>query len=185
MRRLIIGAIIFGGFWIYNNGYLDPILGSVAPSFASGGGGGDAVVGFADGDAKMGAAMATAQDTLPRFLANQIDANGNGVGNTSVKVAFDADGGGLEIIWVGSLQWDGDTGMEGNLNNQPNFMGDLNAGDRVTFSTDMVRDWSVVTNEGAMFGNYTTRVIVPQLDADTQAALNAMLSPDPIPADWN
>jgi uncharacterized protein YegJ (DUF2314 family) len=64
-------------------------------------------------------------------------------------------------------------------------MDGLNAGDAVAFTTDMVRDWSITEANGRMWGNYTTRVIVPQLDAETAAALGAMLSPDPVPSDWN
>ncbi len=35
MRRVEIGAVILGGFWPYNNGDLDSILGSVAPDYVS------------------------------------------------------------------------------------------------------------------------------------------------------
>ena len=64
------------------------------------------------------------------------------------------------------------------------IMGDLNAGDRVDFSLDMVRDWSFTSERGLLFGNYTTRVMVPHLDQSTAEQLRAVLSPAPVPNDW-
>lgn len=178
MKRFLIGLVILAGLWLYNGGYADLTGGASA-------GGGDPVQEFASGDAKMNAAMDQARATLPAFLANETDANGNAAPNTSVKVAFDIRNDGAEIIWVSQFQWDGGTQMNGLLSDQPNYMDGLNAGDAVAFTTDMVRDWSITEANGRMWSNYTTRVIVPQLDAETAAALGAMLSPDPVPSDWN
>ncbi|MCF2870181.1 DUF2314 domain-containing protein [Octadecabacter sp. G9-8] len=176
MKKLMIGVVILAGLWFYNNG-TDPVSSDAAN--------GDPVEAFASDDAQMNAAMDAALTTLPAFLENQTDDAGNAIGQTSVKVAFEIGTDAFEIIWVSGFNWDGGVNMAGFLANQPNYMGDLNAGDRVEFTTDMVRDWSLTEPDGTMWGNYTTRVIVPQLDADTAAALNAMLSPDPVPSDWN
>lgn len=145
---------------------------------------GDPITEFATNDAAMNAAQQTAQDTLPLFLANATDVEGFGVISAAVKVAFDIGNNQTEVIWVGPFAWDGDQGMIGLLSNQPNFMGDLNAGDQVEFSVGMVRDWSVASPEGQIFGNYTTRVMLPMLDADTAAPLSAALANPPIPTDW-
>ena len=119
MRRIILGLIILAGFWLYNGGY-DQLTGD--------GANGDPVISFENGDTEMDAAMGAARATLPRFLDNVTDANGNSVGNVSVKVAFDVGNDTSEIIWVSAFQLDGATQMSGRLANQPNYLGDLNAG---------------------------------------------------------
>ena len=145
---------------------------------------GDTVTEFANDDAAMEAAQRSAQDTLPLFLSNATDPEGYGVASAAVKVAFDIGNNQSEVIWVGPFLWDGHQGMMGLLANQPNFMGNLNAGDRVEFSTSMVRDWSVSSPEGQIYGNYTTRVMVPLLDPETAAQITAALTVNPIPTDW-
>lgn len=145
---------------------------------------GDPVTEFSTEDDRMNAAMEQAKTTLPVFLANVTDGEGNSLPNTSLKVAFPTPSG-AEIIWVSPFLWDGGVNMAGILANQPNFMGDLNAGDVVEFQTDMVRDWSLITPDGMMWGNYTTRVMLPSLDAATAASLGQRLSKNPVPAQWN
>lgn len=179
MRRIIIALVVFGGLWVYNGGLSDLTGGgSDAPT-------GDPVTSFSDGDAEMNAAMAAANASLPAFLANNTSTDGASLNNTGVKVAFETTNDGNEIIWVNPFEWDGGTQMSGLLSNQPNYLGDLNVGDRVEFTTDMVRDWSLITPDGKMWGNFTTRVMIPMLDEETATALGAMLSDDPVPADWN
>lgn len=144
---------------------------------------GDPLTSFSENNTAMNAAMSEAQSTLPAFLDKTTDNEGYSVGNVSIKVAFDTAMG-TEIIWVGPFAWDGQDRMIGLLRNQPNFMDGFNVGDRVDFDTSMVRDWSVVADDGTMFGNYTTRVMIPELDAATAQRLLQMLSPDPVPQDW-
>jgi hypothetical protein len=85
MRRLLIGLVIFAGFWLYNGGF-DQLTGATSSA------NGDPVQEFNDDDAQMNTAMDIARSTLPAFLANQTDDSGAAVGNTSVKVAFDVGG---------------------------------------------------------------------------------------------
>lgn len=145
---------------------------------------GDPVTDFSASDPRMNAAIDTANASLPAFLANMTDGQGNGMAGTAIKVAFPTSNG-AEIIWVSPFKWDGDIRFAGLLSNQPNFMDGLNAGDVVQFETSMVRDWSMVAPDGTMWGNYTTRVMLPELDAATAAILTARLSADPVPSDWN
>ena len=144
---------------------------------------GDPVEDFSRNDPAMNAAMATANETLDQFLANAT-AQGLGLPGTSVKVAFDVEGRGAEIIWVGPFAWDGGSGFAGLLANQPNFMDNLNAGDRVDFDRSMIRDWAVSGSDGLLYGHYTTRVIAARLDRTQREGLEAILSPNPIPGGW-
>ena len=153
-----------------------------APAFAQEG---DPVTQFGTDDPVMNAAQAEAQQTFALFLENVTDAEGCGSPAASVKVAFDVGNDGVEVIWVGPFLDQGGGQMAGLLANQPNFMGNLNAGDPVSFTQDMVRDWAVNGADGLLYGHYTTRVIVPTLPAAQAAQISALLSPDPVPADWN
>lgn len=178
MRRLIGGLVIVAGFWLYNGGWAE-ITGT------QGGESGDPTIGFATQDPEMSAAISEARTSLPLFLSKLTDSSGNSLGNVSLKVAFEIAEDSAEIIWVGPFNWDGGTKFTGRLANQPSYMEGLNAGDPVDFTFDMVRDWSLTAADGTLWGNYTTRVMIPQLDEQTATALTGMLSADPVPADWN
>lgn len=179
MRRLIIAAVILGGVWLFGTDTVQQFTGS-GPQ-----GDGDTVVSFDTQDQTMNDAMAEAQASLDLFMANATDAAGTGSPDASVKVAFETTDGGTEIIWVGTFESTNGTNFSGQLANQPNFMGDLNIGDTVSFSRDMIRDWGIPQSDGRLYGHYTTRVIAATLPADEAAQLNAILSPSPVPADWN
>ncbi|MEL6960488.1 MAG: DUF2314 domain-containing protein [Pseudomonadota bacterium] len=146
---------------------------------------GDPVTQFGTDDPVMNAAQAEARQTLALFLSNVTDAEGFGSPGASVKVAFDVGNDGVEVIWVGPFLDQGGGQMAGLLANQPNFMGNLNAGDPVSFTQDMVRDWALSGADGLLYGHYTTRVIVPTLPAAQAAQISALLSPAPVPAEWN
>ena len=131
----------------------------------------------------MNAAMAEAVTTLPAFLGQQTDNEGYGQPGTMLKVAFEVEGGGAEIIWVAPFWTDGRGNFVAQLANEPNFMGNLHVGDRVQFTTDMIRDWS--WHDGRqLWGNYTTRVMVPHLPANQAASISELLSDAPVPAGW-
>lgn len=156
---------------------------ALAPIAALAQGQGDPVTGFADSDEEMNAAMAEAVTTLPALLAQQTDTEGFGQPGTMLKVAFELEGGGAEIIWVAPFWTDGSGNFVARLANEPNFMGNLHVGDRVRFTTDMIRDWS--WHDGRqLWGNYTTRVMLPHLSEAEAAQLRQVLSPTPIPAGW-
>lgn len=154
---------------------------SPAPAIAQ-----DPITEFAGDDREMNAAMATAQDTLRLFLGNVTDPGGFGLPEASVKVAFPVDDPRMtdEVIWVGPFRWDGGDGFVGLLANEPHGLGELGLGDPVEFDAGMVRDWGLVALDGTLYGNYTTRVMLPRIDAASARELRAILSEDPIPAGW-
>ena len=135
---------------------------------------GDEVVQVASADAEMNAAIAEAKRTLPLYLA-RLDA-GQLAPSDGVKVAMPT-GEGNEHIWVHNVARDGDR-LTGVLANQPNYLPDLNQGSPVTFTADMVSDWSY-EKDGRMWGNYTTRVMLPHLGPEDAASLRQSLSPTP------
>ena len=143
---------------------------------------GDPTVDFA-GDPAMSSAMNDAVRTLPLFLENAVDAEGFSVPSALVKVSFEVSGG-TEVIWIGPFAVYGDGTMAGLLANQPNHMPGLNAGDPVSFSRDMIRDWAITMPDGLLWGHYTTRTIVATLPPAQAAPIAESLSKTPIPLGW-
>lgn len=151
-----------------------------APSWA-----GDDTVGFDLDDDVINAAKAEAKNSFPLFLGQATDADGVSVGNAAVKVAFEIKPPepGLEVIWVAPfVAYDANT-FAGLLANEPNDMPGLSAGDAVRFTADMVADWSWTGPDGKLYGNYTTRVMLPQLGASADA-LRERLADSPVPDAW-
>jgi uncharacterized protein YegJ (DUF2314 family) len=78
----------------------------------------------------------------------------------AVKAGFsdEEDGGGqVEYMWVGELEFNGDT-ITGILMNGPNHLTSVQEGDRVTLSLDDVHDWMYVLS-GRVYGGFTVDVI--------------------------
>ncbi len=135
---------------------------------------GDEMVQFQNQDAAMNAAIEEAKTSLPIFLA-RLDA-GDITPSDSLKVGFPV-GEGNEHIWVNQVARKGDE-LTGTLANEPNGMPGLHQGSPVTFSVDLVSDWSY-EKDGVRWGNYTTRVMLPYLDPEQADAVRASLSDTP------
>lgn len=135
---------------------------------------GDEVVQFEAQDAAMNAAIAQAKASLPAFLA-RLDA-GQITPADSLKVGFPANGG-HEHIWVNQIARQGDQ-LTGLLVNEPNWMPGLHERSPVTFAPALVSDWSY-EKDGKLWGNYTTRVMLPSLPPEEAEALKADLSDTP------
>jgi uncharacterized protein YegJ (DUF2314 family) len=147
----------------------------------------DPIVEFAGDDPVMVAAMEEAQRSLPRFLTEALGPDGQSLDGTAIKVRLEADGSvpemTHEIIWVGPFaRVDG--AYAGLLANEPQALGGLKAGDRVDFTQDQIVDWSFSGPDGKLYGNYTTRVMLPHLSADEAAWLNDALSELAVPDFW-
>lgn len=147
-----------------------------SPTFA-----GDPMVVFRQADAKMTAAITEAQNTLPRALT-LLPATGKAYHpDLLLKVAFPRnDGMGNEIIWVSDLRSTGKNRFSGRLDNAPNYLTGKRLGSKVRFSLDQVADWSILAG-GRLWGNYTTRVMLPQLPAEDRRYFKTILSDRPIP----
>ena len=160
-------------------------FGWFASDFTGNAAGSDKVVEYRKGDLTMNGAQAEAQKHLPVFLANILDEQGLAAEGAMVKVAFPVtiDGvSGHEVIWVGPFgRLDGS--FKGMLANRPRDMTEQ-VGYVVDFTEDMIRDWMFPGPDGRLFGSYTTRVMLKDLDADTAAQVSASLAPDPLPEGW-
>ncbi len=145
----------------------------------------DKVLPYSESDPRMNAAMLAAQETLPQFLAVALDDQGLSRPGAVVKVAMPTqrDASVPEHIWVTPFARLSDGRMTGYLDNEPQDLGDLRYGDQVTFTTEMVSDWSLMSDRGLAYGQFTTRVIFED-GAFGDTPFEAFFEPDPLPPDW-
>ncbi len=134
------------------------------------------VIDFEDSDAAMNAAIADARATLPIFFAVFDDPGGQAT-DLSLKVAVPVGNGGHEHIWTGQIRRTGEAAFEAQLANDPvDFVGKL--GDPIRFAEDEISDWGYMADDG-LHGHYTTRVMLPLMDAETAAYVETLLAPLP------
>ncbi len=176
MNSQLIKLVFFGGCAAF---------GWFASDFSGNAAGSDNVIEYGQGDMTMNDAQSEAQKHLPTFFANVLDEQGVAAEGAMVKVAFPVtiDGvSGHEVIWVGPFGRDGNE-FKGLLANRPRDM-DAQAGDLVEFTEPMIRDWMLRGPDGRLYGSYTTRVMLADLDKETAAQIAASLSEHPVPANW-
>ena len=146
----------------------------------------DEVINYSDSDAVMNAAIAQARETFPLFMVQyyrEAEDTGAFLDAFSVKVEMlTSDGVTTEIIWVSPFI-ETETGFLGLLANDPDDLPGLAYGSEIEFTFDQIADWSYVRG-GRGFGNFTTRVMLPDIDADLAQELKDYLSEVPLPAEW-
>ena len=143
---------------------------------------GDTTIEYADNDNAMNAAQSQAQDTLPKFFQRVLSDDGHLLQDAGVKVAVPTSNDGLEIIWVSPFMKE-NNGFVGLLANDPeSFEGQV--GDPIAFSADQVRDWYVFGDNGKMYGNFTTRVMLADMSPELASQIQDMLAPAPLPDTW-
>ena len=162
------------------------IAGLVWPGIAAAQDGGAPVIPFSENDSVMNAAIADARASLPLFLANTLAEDGSGPDGGYLKVDFpvDADDLTAEVIWVGPFLALDAENYVGLLANAPVHMEGLALYDRVSFTHDMIVDWSLQSDTGQRYGDYTTRVIMRQLPTDESAPYVGMFMEPAYPVDW-
>jgi uncharacterized protein YegJ (DUF2314 family) len=146
----------------------------------------DPTVNYEQDDPAMNAAIAEAQATLPLFLANALDAEGNGSDMALVKVGFptvDNNATDVEHIWVAPFMRLEDGSFTGLLANEPVALGDLVEGDQVNFDQSMISDWHLTAPSGRYWGSFTSRVMYDQ-GAFGDTPFDQIFEPDAVPADW-
>lgn len=130
----------------------------------------------------MSAAISQAREMLPHvFGVFDAAAQGSSTADEfSVKVKINADGA-TEHIWMALIKADGkpvvvnDT-VTGIIANEPFEFTSIQLGDRYTATLSQISDWSY-WQDGLLHGNYTTRVMLPQMSAQDAADLRAVLAP--------
>lgn len=143
---------------------------------------GDPVVKFGYEDPEMKFAVSEAQETLDLFLNHSFDDSGRSLPGTMIKVGLEAPYG-QENIWVENFSLRTNGWMNGQLANEPHDLPGLHYGDSVTFHREDLRDWGLFSG-GTLFGNFTTRIMLPHLEEEERDRLKDALSPNPVPQSW-
>lgn len=142
---------------------------------------GDEVILTDPDDPEMTAAVATAQENLSQFLVEYTKHKGDAT-DYGVKVAFpvNADDTEYEVIWVTYFDQIDTDNFVGRLSNAPNFMPGFYFDSDVSFTRDMIQDWYIF-EDGKVYGYFTVRVLLPQLDKDTAVQVIQSIHDSPLP----
>lgn len=147
----------------------------------------DPTINYSESDGQMQAAISEARATLPLFLANAFDAEGNSIPGSVLKVELPTVAGSdteSEHIWVTPFARLPDGRFAGLLANEPVNLGSLHAGDRVDFDDDMISDWHLDSPSGRYWGSYTSRVMY-EAGAFGDTPFDQIFEADPIPPQWH
>ena len=90
----------------------------------------------------------------------------------------------FENIWVLKVRDSTAGGLTGEIDSDPVYVPDLVHGAPFTFSTDDVIDWGWWGDDGMLWGNYTTRMMLDQMSEATANNFRQLLSPQPWPTQW-
>lgn len=124
-------------------------------------------------ETEMDSAMAEARKTLSHFR----EALESGTGKShAVKVAIH-DGEDTEHFWLTDVSPVGE-GFKGTLNNKPGIVSNVSFGDEVNATGKNISDWMYMLDE-KMYGNYTLRVMLPNMPADEAEFYKSKLAPLP------
>ncbi len=131
----------------------------------------------------LNVAQVQAREHLNRFFQDVMGADGVARKGAALRIALTGDNGRREDVWVTPFARR-DGFLMGILADEPRQSSIHSSGDLVTFSVDDVRDWSFFGEDGRMYGNYTTRLLLSAVGPDRAAEISALLSKTPAPADW-
>jgi uncharacterized protein YegJ (DUF2314 family) len=146
-------------------------------------GGAVASDGAGAGHAAMQKAEASARTHLDRFLSHVLPDGGASAEGASVRVVIADGDGGSYRVWVSPFVRDGGDRFEGRVSNAPRQAG-IGIGDPIRFARQDIRDWSFTGDDGKVYGNHTTRVLLGAMKPETAAAISSVLSEDPVPEGW-
>lgn len=133
-------------------------------------------------DLDMINAIQAARDSLDYFFYLQ-DTVGDYFGDSAIKVGLPSGDGQEEHIWVKNPRKTA-TGFTGFLNNEPyDLADDMQLGDKVSFTKDMVTDWAFLEGEKYR-GHFTTRILIKTYPQETIDAFLDGLHSEPVPADF-
>ena len=104
-------------------------------------------------DPEMNAAILEANETLDDFNKGLSNFNAD---SHALKVKF-SNSDGVEHMWIGEIKYK-DGNYSGILNNDPEYIKEYKAGDKIYIDTSKISDWMYLIN-GKLYGGYTIRVL--------------------------
>lgn len=153
--------------------------------FASTATAGDPIISFPKGHTpEMEKAIVSAHRSLDTVLRHLTAENGQISPALNLKVAVPVEGG-TEHIWVQEVSHAfGRHQFSASLANAPNDLDGLTLGDRIKFGRDQISDWGLMGPNGQLWGHFTTRLLLDDMDVNTRSYLISVLSADPVPPPW-
>jgi uncharacterized protein YegJ (DUF2314 family) len=128
------------------------------------------VVSVLSEDKEMNAAIKKARTSLDVFWKSY-ETPGPGEADFALKVAISGNGS-TEHFWLTRIQRDGEK-LSGLISNQPQSVKAVKMGQRFSFTTDMISDWTFKRN-GKLVGNETMRVLLPRMPEEQAAVYRQM-----------
>jgi uncharacterized protein YegJ (DUF2314 family) len=128
------------------------------------------VVSVLSEDKEMNAAIKKARTSLDVFWKSY-ETPGPGEADFALKVAISGNGS-TEHFWLTRIQRDGEN-LSGLISNQPQSVKTVKMGQRFSFTTDMISDWTFKRN-GKLVGNETMRVLLPRMPEEQAAVYRQM-----------
>ena len=118
---------------------------------------------------------AASRRTVDRFLAISTGTDATPLQSASAKIELSDREGNTKSLWVSTLK------KQGNL-----YTGRAAGSEKttVTFHKHQIRDWSFVGRDGKIYGNYTTRSLLPSLQPQQATQIAIALSKTPTPVGW-
>jgi|GEM_PF-2022555 len=133
--------------------------------------------------AGLSVAQMQARAHLNQFFDAVVGEDGVARKGAALRIALMGDNGRIEEVWVTPFARR-DGYLIGVLSDEPQRIAARRSGDLVNFQSDDVRDWSFFGEDGRMYGNYTTRLMLSAVAPAQAAEIAALLSETPAPADW-
>jgi uncharacterized protein YegJ (DUF2314 family) len=136
------------------------------------GGSPEAPMFFADeNDAQMKAAVQRARGCVGEFVA-RLEHPQPADSHFAVKVPI-RDGDVVEHIWLADVHLDGEE-FVGTIGNPPQSVGSIREGQTWRARVDEISDWTFVSADNKMFGNFTLKAAIPALPEARQVEARAL-----------
>ena len=125
------------------------------------------------------APQAAARVHLDHFFRFVLDDFGVSRNQAAVRVALPTTDGRQRLVWLTPFVVEGDhyLGADGSPASGENS-------GLIPFKRSQVVDWSFTGEDGRLFGNFATRLVLQTLQAERAAEIAALLSDTPAPAEW-
>ena len=125
------------------------------------------------------APQAAARVHLDHFFRAVLDDFGVAQRQAAVRVSLPTTDGRQRLVWLTPFVVDGGQflGADGSTGSGENS-------GLIPFKRSQVVDWSFTGEDGRLFGNFTTRLILQTLQAERAAEIAALLSDTPAPEEW-
>ncbi|RZJ51931.1 MAG: DUF2314 domain-containing protein [Flavobacterium sp.] len=117
-------------------------------------------------DEEMNAAIVKANQTLSEFNVGLSNPKAD---SHALKVQFPYSKGN-EHMWVGDIEYKNGK-YSGILNNDPEFVTEYKAGDKIDVDASKISDWMYLV-DGKLFGGYTMKVLRDRMSAEEQKQLD-------------